>query len=101
MDTDHVVTCHWLTPTRIMPHPFSYEAQHKPWACLRDGRPHALTCDELDRCPACPRWEQRTLDDVGRDIAYETWGVGVDIPGDRTIDDRRRDLVFETFGLEE
>ena len=99
MNGNHAVTCHWLTPTRIMPHPFSFDADSKPWACLRDGRPHALTSAELAQCPNCPRWEQRTLDDVGRDIAYETWGVGIEIPESRTIEDARRDIVWETFGL--
>jgi hypothetical protein len=47
---NNAVTCHWLTPTRIMPHPFSYEAGEKPWACLRDGRPRPLTCRELHEC---------------------------------------------------
>ncbi len=98
--THNAVTCHWLTPTRIMPHPFSYEAGGKPWTCLRDGRPHPLTCTELDRCAECARWEARTLDDVQRDIAYETWGVGIPMPVERTFDDARRELAWETFGVE-
>jgi hypothetical protein len=100
MNGNPAVTCHWLTPTRIMPHPFSFDAGSKPWTCLRDGRPRALTCDELDRCPNCPRWEQRTLDDAGRDIAYETWGVGMNVPEGRTFEDARREIAWETFGLE-
>jgi hypothetical protein len=94
------VTCHWLTPTRILPHPFSYEADEKPWTCLRDGRPRALGACELEHCPHCARWEARTLDDAERDVAYETWGVGIDIPKERTFEDARREIVFETFGLE-
>jgi hypothetical protein len=97
--TDIPVTCHWLTPTRIMPHPFSYEAAEKPWTCLRDGRPHALTCGELERCAVCARWEPRTLDDTGRDLAFETWGVGIPIPEERTFEDARRELAWETFGV--
>ena len=95
----NAVTCHWLTPTRILPHPFSYDADVKPWTCMRDGLPHALSACELERCPTCPRWEQRTLDDVGRDIAYETWGVGMTVPDGRTFEDHRRELAWETFGV--
>ncbi len=94
-----VVTCHWLTPTRIMPHPFSIDAETSPWTCLRDGMPRALSAGEIGHCAHCPRWEERTLEDVQRDIAYETWGVGIDVPERRTIADARRDLIWETFGL--
>ena len=71
---DGVVTCHWLTPTRIMPHPFCFEADARPWSCLRDGRPGPLNAAELRRCATCSRWESRTLDAVKRDLAFETWG---------------------------
>ncbi len=93
-----MVSCHWLTPTRIMPHPFSCEAADKPWTCLRDKAPHALCSEELARCARCPRWERRTLDDTKRDIAYETWGVGIELP-ERTFEDARRDVAWETFGV--
>ena len=96
---NNFVTCQWLTPTRIMPHPFSNEAGEKPWACLRDGRPRTLTCNELHECANCPRWEARTLDDVRRDLAFETWGVGIDIPARRTFEDARRALAWEAFGV--
>jgi hypothetical protein len=96
---ENFVTCHWLTPTRIMPHPFSFEAGEKPWACLRDGRPRPLTCHELHECANCPRWEARTFDDVRRDLVFETWGVGIDIPARRTFEDARRELAWETFGV--
>ena len=91
-------TCHWLTPTRIMPHPFSFDADTRPWTCLRDGAPRALCNDEFEACSACPRREARTLDAVKRDIAYETWGVGIDVP-EPTFDDARRDVAWETFGV--
>jgi hypothetical protein len=93
------VTCHWLTPTRIMPHPYSFEADEKPWTCLRDGVPRALTCGELEQCANCARWEARTLGDVQRDLAFETWGVGITIPERRTFEDARRDMAWETFGV--
>ena len=80
------VICHWLTPTRIMPHPYSFEADEKPWTCLRDGAPRALTCGEVERCANCPRWETRTLSHLQRDLAFETW-------------DARCDMAWETFGV--
>ena len=90
--------CHWLTPTRILPHPFAVDADTRPWTCLRDGAPRALCCEEFERCACCPRLEARTLQDAKRDIAYETWGVGIDLP-ERTFDDTRRDVAWETFGV--
>lgn len=96
---DNSVTCYWLTPTRIMPHPFSYEAEAKPWTCLRDGRPRPMDAGERSQCAACPRWEPRTLDATSRDLAFETWGVGISLSEDRTLDDTRRDVLWETWGL--
>jgi hypothetical protein len=97
---DTVNTCHWLTPTRSMPHPFSCEAAVKPWSCLRDGRPRPLDMSDLRQCATCARWEPRTLDAAKRDLAYETWGVGIAVPERRTFDDARRDVVWETWGVE-
>jgi hypothetical protein len=93
-----MVTCHWLTPTRILPHPFSFEAGAKPWTCLRDEMPHAMCSEELEKCATCPHWQARTLDDAKRDITYETWGVGIDVP-ERTFEDARRELAWNTFGV--
>jgi hypothetical protein len=93
-----MVTCHWLMPTRILPHSFSLEADAKPWTCLRDGVPRALCDDELRKCATCPRWEARTFDDAKRDVAYETWGVGIDVP-EPTFEDARRELAWNTFGV--
>jgi hypothetical protein len=99
MHSEDAVTCHWLTPTRIMPHPFCLDAATSPWTCLRDGRPRALSMAALHNCVACPRWEPRSLDSTKRDLAFETWGVGIPIPEHRTLEDRRRDLLWETWGL--
>ena len=93
-----MVMCHWLTPTRILPHRFSFEAGAKPWTCLRDEMPCPLCGEELEKCAGCPRWEARSLDDAKRDIAYETWGVGITVP-ERSFDDARRELAWETFGV--
>ncbi len=99
MTPENAVTCHWLTPTRILPHPDCFEAGSRPWSCLRDGRPRALHVTELRQCATCARWEPRTLDATKRDLVYETWGVGIPLPKHRTFDDRRRDLVWETWGV--
>jgi hypothetical protein len=96
---DGVVTCHWLTPTRIMPHPFCFEADASPWSCLRDGRPRPLNAAELSRCATCSRWESRTLDATKRDLVFETWGVGIPLPAERTFEDGRRDVVRATWGV--
>ena len=96
---DGRVTCFWLTPTRILPHPFSFDAGARPWSCLRASCPRPLSADQLDQCAACPRWEPRTFDAARRDLAFETWGVGIDLP-ERTFDDARRDIAWETFGID-
>ena len=93
-----MVTCHWLTPTRILPQPFSLDAGARPWACLRDGAPYPMCEAEIESCATCPRWEARSLDDTKRDIAYETWGVGIELP-ERTFDDARREVAWNTFGV--
>ena len=72
-----VVTCHWLAPTRIMPHPLCFEADARPWSCLRDGRPRPMN-----------------------DLAFETWGIGIPLPAERTFDDRRRDVAWNTWRVE-
>jgi hypothetical protein len=96
---DNAVTCHWLTPTRIMPHPYGFEAGVRPWSCLRDGCPRPLDMSELRQCATCPRWEPRTFDATKRDLVFETWGVGIPIPERKTFDDVRRDLVLEAWGV--
>jgi hypothetical protein len=96
---EDAVTCHWLTPTRPLPHPFCIDAGARPWSCLRDGRPRALTMTELHQCATCPRWEPRTFDATKRDLVYETWGVGIPLPERQTFEDRRRDLMWEAWGV--
>jgi hypothetical protein len=93
------VSCHWLTPTRILPHPYSFEANVRNWSCLRDGSPRPLDSSELCQCATCPRWEPRSFDATKRDIVFETWGVGIPVPEHRAFDDVRRDLVLEAWGV--
>lgn len=98
--TDEIATCHWLTPTRLMPHPYGYESHERPWTCLRDGYPRPLDMSEFHQCAACARWEPRTFDDERRDLVFEAWG-GVSVPEHRSFDEARRDLVLEAWGVEE
>jgi hypothetical protein len=93
-----MTTCHWLIPTRILPHPFSFEVDAKPWACLRDDIPRTMCREELAKCVTCPRWEARSLDDAKRDIAFEAWGVGIELP-ERSFEDARRQLAWDAFGV--
>jgi hypothetical protein len=96
-----LVTCDWLTPTRIMPNPYCFEAGLKPWSCLRDGYPRPLDVGELRQCAACPRWEPRTFDAVKRDLVFEVWGTGDQVPSKpRSFDEVKRDLVLEAWGVE-
>jgi hypothetical protein len=95
-----VVTCHWLTPTRIMPHPYGLEAAVKPWSCLRDGYPRPLDMVELGQCASCARWEPRSFEAVKRDLVFEVWGTGNQMERPRTFDDAKRDLVLEAWGVE-
>ena len=96
---DNPVTCHWLTPTQALPHPYWFEAGVRPWSCIRDGCPRPLDTSELRQCATCPRWEPRTFEAAKRDLVYESWGVGIAVPESTTFDDVRRDLVLEAWGV--
>jgi hypothetical protein len=96
---NELVTCHWLSPTRIMPHPVWFEASARPWACMRDGYPRPLTECELAACAKCPRWEPRTFDSAKRDLVFETWGVGADGCPRATYDDARRGHLLDAWGM--
>jgi hypothetical protein len=96
---DRFVTCHWLTPTRSMPHPHCFMASARPWSCLRDGYPRPLGMTELRRCSSCPRWERRTFDDARRDQLFEIWGVGDAVADHATFDEVSRGLAMEAWGV--
>jgi hypothetical protein len=98
-NADSAVTCHWLTPTRLMPRPHSLAAGARPWTCLRSGSPRPLDMNELEQCAACSRWEARTFDDTRRDLVFETWGVGIPASSPKTYDEARRDIVLEAWGV--
>jgi hypothetical protein len=97
--TNDAVTCHWLTPTRLMPSPHCLEAAGRPWSCVRDGHPRPLDMGELHQCATCARWEPRTFDAVKRDLIFEAWGVGDAVQADMTFDDVKRKLVSEAWGI--
>jgi hypothetical protein len=100
MNASHHTTCYWLTPTRLMPEPYRFAANTRPWSCVRDICPRPLSACELESCETCARWEQRTFDAVRRDLVVEAWG-GVDVPPNaETFDDVRRDLVHEAWGVD-
>jgi hypothetical protein len=96
---DRFVTCHWLTPTRSMPHPHCFMASARPWSCLHDGFPRPLAMRELRKCSSCPRWERRTFEDAKRDQLFEIWGVGEAVVNHATFDEVRRELAMETWGV--
>jgi hypothetical protein len=97
--TDHA-NCYWQTPTRLMPEPYRFAANTRPWSCVRDGYPRPLSDCELESCARCPRWEPRTFDAVRRDLMVETWG-GCDMtPHPETFDEVRHDLVYEAWGVD-
>ena len=98
--TSNLVTCHWLTPTRLMGDPYTFEAEVRPWTCLRDGCPRPLSMTELHDCASCARWEPRTFESARRDLIFETWGPGDMAPRHRTYDEARREAVAETWGVE-
>jgi hypothetical protein len=54
----HASTCRWAIPTLFLPAPYWWDAEDRPWACVRDGAPRALETTEV--CTDCPYWEPRT-----------------------------------------
>lgn len=53
--TQRASNCLWATPTLFLTAPFWFNAETRPWTCLRDANPRALRT--TDRCAECPRWE--------------------------------------------
>jgi hypothetical protein len=99
METNNV-TCHWLTPTNLMPDPYRMEAGVRPWSCLRDGCPRPMDAAELADCPMCPHFMARSFESVKRDLIFETWGVGNVVAKPRTLDEVKRHLMLETWGVD-
>jgi hypothetical protein len=96
---ENLVTCQWLTPTRLMPYPYGFDANDKPWSCIRDLCPRPLTQGELQECATCPRWEPRTFDAARRDLVFEAWGIGIAVPKPTTFDDVKRALMLDSWGV--
>jgi hypothetical protein len=51
-------TCRWARPTLFFDAPLWFDAENRPWTCVRDAAPNALSTTEA--CASCPRWEPRT-----------------------------------------
>ena len=100
MNASNHTTCYWLTPTRLMPEPYRFAANTRPWSCVRDGYPRPLSACELASCEGCARWERRTFDAARRDLVVEAWGGFEMPPNPETFDDVRRDLVHEAWGVD-
>jgi hypothetical protein len=54
----HASTCRWAIPTLLLPAPYWWDAEDRPWACIRGGTPRVLETTEA--CADCPCWEPRT-----------------------------------------
>jgi hypothetical protein len=93
---DEAVTCHWITPTRLLPSPYSFEANIRPWSCLLDDRARPLNGPELRQCAVCVRWLPRGFGSVKRDLVSAT--SGADRKARRRYDEKRRALLAETWG---
>ena len=99
VNLENLVTCQWLTPTRLMPYPYGFDAQDKPWSCILDRCPRPLTQGELQECATCLRWEPRTFDAARRDLVFEAWGTGIAVPEPTTFDEVKRALTLEAWGV--
>lgn len=100
MSPENSVTCHWLTPTRVLPPPYWHEASVRPWSCVREVLPRPLDTRELHECATCPRWQPRMFEATKRDLVFEAWGVGIPVQQRGTFDEVRRNLVLEAWGVE-
>ena len=98
--TNNAVTCHWLSPTRIMPEPYRIEALTRPWACIRDGYPRPLDSHELCDCASCVRREPRTFEAAKRDLILEAWGGADAVRHEPSYDEARRIEVLQAWGVE-
>jgi len=59
----HASNCRWAVPTLFLPAPYCWDAESRPWACIRTGTPRLLETTEV--CASCPYWKLRR----GRDYA--------------------------------
>jgi hypothetical protein len=91
------VTCHWLTPTWLMPHPYRLEAAVHPWSCIRESCPRPV---DVSGCAMCQHWKPRTFESAARDLVFETWGTGKLVQKPRTFEEARRHFMLETWGVE-
>ena len=50
-------TCRWAEATVFLAAPFWFDAEQRPWACIRHAAPRVLETTEV--CALCSRWEPR------------------------------------------
>lgn len=50
-------TCRWADATVFLDAPSWFDAEQKPWACLRDAAPRVL--ETTESCALCSRWAPR------------------------------------------
>lgn len=62
----HASTCRWAVPTLFLPAPFWWEADDRPWSCIRGAAPRVLETTEV--CATCPYWEPIGRDQVTADM---------------------------------
>jgi len=61
----HASNCRWGVPTLFLQAPYWWEAEDRPWACVRGTRPRTLEATEP--CANCPCWESKTGGHEGAD----------------------------------
>jgi hypothetical protein len=54
--THHASTCRWAVPTLFLQAPFWWEAEDRPWSCIRGTTPRVLATTEV--CADCPYWKR-------------------------------------------
>jgi hypothetical protein len=61
----HAGNCRWGVPTLFLQAPYWWEAEDRPWACVRSTAPRTLEATEP--CATCPYWEPRAGGPAGAD----------------------------------
>jgi SAM-dependent methyltransferase len=66
----HASNCRWAMPTLFLPRPYWWDAEAKPWACVREAVPRILETTEV--CADCPYWEARRKTETKNGDAVES-----------------------------
>lgn len=59
-DAHHASTCRWASPTISMPAPYWWDAEGRPWTCVRSATPRLL--ETTQDCVVCGQWAPRRRD---------------------------------------